>query len=387
MSNERDQPIPFLLAPLLVLSAALRIAVNNVVTYSRADETVYLLYAKAGYPQIVRMFLDDPGMWVLPNPLRWAWIGTASIACSVSGECTHRTLASISTVAGIIVVGLTWVVARELFGTRVGLIATALAATSPLQLALGRRALADEFFCAAVLLSIATLLSYLRTRHPGWLAAWIAATTIAIAAKEQFLFIYPVLLLFWWLRSRRAGFTELAAWAAPPLLFFAMYCVLARDVPSFFSIVRIITSSMTAPYAEQYQSGPPHRMLLDLMAVAPIVTIVAMAALVTCALRNSSSELRHIALLAAGMFAVHALLPSQNLRYIAPVDPLLRIIAAAFVAGALFAGERRAPKWLAAILLINAASELALFHRIFVVAQVYDPVTDNLLRALKMLPR
>jgi hypothetical protein len=82
------------------------------------------------------------------------------------------------------------------------------------------------------------------------------------------------------------------------------------------------------------------------------------------------------------MFAVHALLPSQNLRYIAPVDPLLRILAAAFLVG-----ERESPKWLPAMLLINAVAELALFHQIFISGQVYDPVTDNLLRALKMLPR
>lgn len=378
--TERSQPIPFLLAPLLVLSAALRIAVNNVIAYSRADETVYLLYAKAGYPQIVRTFIDDPGMWVLPNPLRWSWIGLTSIVASLAGEPAHRTLASISTVAGIIVVALTWIIARELFGSNVGLAATALAATSPLQLALGRRALADEFFCAAVLASIAALLLYTRTRHRGWLVAWIAATTIAIAAKEQLLFIYPVMLLFWWLRSRRIGIVEIAAMMAPPFLFFAVYCVLARDVSSFFRIASIITSAMTAPYAAQYQSGPPHRLLLDLMAVAPIVTIVALAAFAT--LRSATSEVRHLAVLAAGIFVVHALLPSQNLRYIAPVDPLLRILAAAF----LFS-ELRSSKWLGALLLVNAAVELWLLHQIFIVAQVYDPVTDNLLRALKMLPR
>lgn len=382
MNGERDPSIPFLLAPLLVLSAALRIAVNDVAVYSRADESVYLLYARTGYPAIVRLFLGDPAMWVMPNPLRWSWIGTISGACALTGDCTHRTLASISTLAGIAVVALTWIVARELFEPRIALAAAALAATSPLQLALGRRALADEFFCAAVLASVAALLLYARTNHPGWLAAWVIATTVAIAAKEQFLFLYPVLLLFWWLRTRRAGLAALAAWAAPPLLFFAVYCVLARDVSSFFRIAQIITSSMTAPYAEQYQSGPPHRLLIDLLAVAPIVTIAALAALVVTALRPQWPELCQLALLAAGILAMHAILPSQNLRYIAPADPLLRIVAAAFVAAGV-----RSPRRLAALLAINAIAELALFHRIFLAGQVYDPVTVNLLRALKMVPR
>jgi hypothetical protein len=35
----------------------------------------------------------------------------------------------------------------------------------------------------------------------------------------------------------------------------------------------------------------------------------------------------------------------------------------------------------------NAAIELALFYAVFVAGGVYDPVTSELLRALRMLPR
>jgi hypothetical protein len=277
-------------------------------------------------------------------------------------------------------VGLTYWIARELFDERIALVATALAATSPLQLALGRRALVDEFFCAAVLASIAALLLYAREKRWTWLVVWIAATTVAIAAKEQFLFLYPIVLLFWWLRTRELHW----AWLLPPFLFYAVFCVLARDVTSFFRIARIITSAMTAPYAEQYQSGPPHRLILDSLAIAPLVTAVMLAALVAIAIRRDvfPPALRHLAVLVAGILLVHAVLPSQNLRYIVSADSLVRI----FVSGYLLT-ERRLERGLIAALVVNAAVELALFHRIFVTGQVYDPVTDNLLRALHMLPR
>lgn len=312
------------------------------------------------------MYLDDPNLWLFPHPLRWSWIGITSLACF---DCTHRTLATISTIAGICVVALTWWIARELFGSQSAFVAAALAATSPLQLALGRRALADEFVCALVLASIASLLLYLRDQRLAWLVVWIAATTLAIAAKELFLFTYPFVLGFWWLRDRKLRWV----WLLPPLLFFAVFSILARDVGSFFEIARLTASTAGAAYPMQYQSGPPHRLLIDLMAVAPIVTSVAIAALI--ALR------RHpLAMLAFAMFAVHALLPSQNLRYIAAVDPLLRIVAAAFLV-------EQPRRWLPAGLVINAAVELLLFHAIFIRAQVYDPVTAALLRALKMLPR
>lgn len=370
-----------LLLPLLIAAGAIRIAINNVVQFSRADETVYLLYTRAlangdGYPRLIRMFVDDPGMWVLPNPLRWSYLGAGALFSS-----SHHALATLSTISGIAAVALTYWIGRELFGEAVALTATVLVATSPLELALGRRALADEFFCAAVLASIAALLLYARTKHVTWLAAWVIATTITIAAKEQFLFIYPVVLLFWWLRTRTIHYL---AWLLPPFLFFAVFCALARDVTSFFRITRIITSAMTAPYAQQYQSGPPHRLILDAASIAPLVTLVALAALVAVALRRETfaPAFRHVAAFAAGILLVHALIPSQNLRYIVSADPLLRILAAAYLMP-----ETRSRWWLATTLGANAAVELLLFHRVFVIGQVYDPVTANVLRALQMLPR
>lgn len=384
---------PTLAAPLLVLAAALRIAVNNVTAFSRADETVYTLYAKAlaaggGYPALIRMFVDDPGMWVLPNPLRWSYLSAAALAVGITGDATPAALATLSTLAGIVAVALTYVLGRELLGETGALIATTLAATSPLQLALGRRALADEFFCAAVLLSLVTMHRYFRSATPrhqlAWLAAWVATTTIAIAAKEQFLFLYPVLIAYWWLTTRTLRPRDVVAWALPPACFFAVFCLLARDVTSFFRITRIITGAMRAPYAEQYQSGPPHRLLIDSMAVAPLVTILFLAALVLFALRMGEwpREARLLSFLGAGMIAVHALLPSQNLRYIVCADPLVRLTVAAFLTFEL----RDRPRIAMALLTVNAVIELHLFHRIFLTAAVYDPVTQELLHALKMLP-
>lgn len=388
METHRSEAENYLLAPLLIIAAAIRIAVNDVTAFSRADETVYLIYAKAlaageGYRRIIEMFIGDRGMWVLPNPLRWSYLGAAALSCS-SGECTHDALATLSTVAGIVAVALTYWLGRDLFGPDIALAATALVATSPLQLALGRRALGDEFFCAVVIASLVALRLYLRARTLPWLIAWIVTTTIAIAAKEQFLFIYPAILLYWWMGRRKVGWQELIAWALPPALFFVVFCILARDVTSFFRIAHIITSQMTAPYAEQYQSGPLHRLIIDSLAVAPVTMMFAIAASIVVALRPGAfpRELRHLAVLAAGMFAVHALLPSQNLRYIVCADPLLRLIVAAFLVAEL----RDKPRVLFALLLINAAVELKVFHAIFIAGEVYDPVTNNLMRALKMMP-
>ena len=75
----------------------------------------------------------------------------------------------------------------------------------------------------------------------------------------------------------------------------------------------------------------------------------------------------------AGIVIVHSLLWSKNLRYVVSADPFMRLLVAS-------AFPR---KWFVAI---NAAVELALFYIIFVANNVYDPVTDELLRALHILP-
>jgi len=345
-----------------------------VASFSPADETVYLRYTRMlaggnGYARIVRMYFDDPRLWLFPDPLRWTYFETTSLLCRITGDCGHRTLAALSTAAGIAAVALTYVAGLQLFERRTALFAAALMATSPLQLAMGRRALSDEFFCALVIASIAICVAAgfqpakgpAKSRPPHiWL--WVVVTTLAFGAKEQFALIYPVVLLFWWLRERKLRWE----WLLPPFLDYAVFSALARDGTAFFRIARAVTSTMNAPYAAQYQSGPPQRLLIDFMAVAPLVTI---AFLIAAYIKRHEPVL----VLAAGILIVHSLISSKNLRYVLSADPFMRLLVA----------KAFPRKW---FVIVNAAVELALFYVIFVVKDVYDPVTDELLRALRMLP-
>lgn len=338
------------------MAAALRLFLNDVAVYSPADETIYLRYAQTGYPGIIPLYIADSRFWLFPSPLRWAYIGLTSLFAR-----SARDLATLSTVCGIATVALTYLLASKLFERRTALIAAALVATSPLQLAMGRRALSDEFFCAVVVGSLAALV---HDRVP----IWIALTTFAFASKEQFLLTYPIVLLFWWLRDRQIRWV---AWALPPFLYYAGFCLLARDATTFFRIARLTTSTMGAPYAAQFQSGPPQRLLIDLMAVAPLVTIAFLAA----AFATRTPEQRRLLLLGGGILVAHSLLSSKNLRYVITADPLMRVLVATWLP------DRR---WTILALLANAAVELAVFWTIFMRGGVYDPVTHELLRALRM---
>jgi 4-amino-4-deoxy-L-arabinose transferase-like glycosyltransferase len=381
----------------VVFGAAIRLHWNDVDPYSQADEATYLRYTAqlvqhgpAAYPQMVRSFLADPSAWLFPSPLRWGYLGITSAFSALTRTCSFRGLASVSTLAGILSVLFTWLVGRELMDPTSALTGAALAATSPLQLALGRRALADEVFCLVVLVSIWSLLRYFRApRRPHlWLASWVLLTTLAFGVKEHFLIIYPVVILFWWLRSgRRMRARDLAAWALPPLMFAGVFMILARSLGAFAQTARAITSTIGASYAQQYQAGPPQRLIIDSIAIAPIVTLLAVLAVGLIMLReNESAGERHMALLFGGIFLVHALFSSQNIRYIVSADPFGRMLA-----GALLWRAVRERGWsvmtLSFVLAINGIIELALFEKVFLIEKVYDPTTYGVLRALEMLPR
>jgi hypothetical protein len=174
----------------------------------------------------------------------------------------------------------------------------------------------------------------------------------------------------------------------PPLLFFAGFSVLAHSGHAFLEIGRMITAAMQAPYVQQYQAGPPHRLLFDFFVTAPLVSILAAAAAgVVMLSKNSNREERALILFLVLALAVFAIPSSKNLRFTMIVDPFVRL-AAAWILAAPPAGLRgfRAAG-LTAFAAANAAIELELFRTIFVRGAVYDPVTHSLLEALSAVPR
>src|SRR3954471_11806723 len=98
MKESRTEEAAF--AAVLIIAAAIRLYLNNIVQYSPADESTYLDFATTlfnggigQYPDLVQTFLRDRDMWLFPSPLRWSWIGVTSIFCSIVGHCTFRDLA------------------------------------------------------------------------------------------------------------------------------------------------------------------------------------------------------------------------------------------------------------------------------------------------------
>lgn len=386
------------LASLLILGAALRVYWNDVTPYSPADEQVYVGFSKwldtnglHEYPALWKSFLDHPGWAAYPSPLRWGYLTATTLTCRLIGRCDARALAWLSTVAGVLSLLLTFMLGRELAGTGVALAAVALSCTSPLQLALGRRALQDEPFCAVSLLALwlaAVLLRQSAARSMVAVGAGaIVSATVALSFKESFVVMAPALLAAAFAARAPAWprFADIAVSLAPPALFALVSTVPAGGVTPLVRMVRTVLAAFSrVPYAQQYQAGPPHRVLFDLFVLAPIVCLAGVAAVTVLAYRPAQADrtMVWIGVTLGVSLVAFSLLSLKNVRLLVTADPLIRILAAWLFVRHPLVRPRWAVTATVLLIVVNAIAELAIFHRVFVAAAVYDPVTENLLRAL-----
>jgi hypothetical protein len=386
---------PLILGAIMLVAAAVRIVVNDVATYSRADEAYYTEITRAlvrdgwrrGYPALVEQFLADQNgsLYPQPPPLRWGYFAVTTAVCRAAGRCEPRVLAWVSTVAGVAAVWLTHQLGVALVSPPVGLAAAALSVTSPLQLAMGRRALQDELYGTTVLvlwLLLAPIVSMRASR--GRYAAAAAVLTFAFSLKETALLLYPMLAVWLLLGARRRGWRpeDVALLVAPPLLWVLGFAVSAHGFGDFVPVVATTRYSLSAPYQAQFQAGPPHRLALDLFLLSPLVCLAAVAGFGLATQPAAEGGARTAALLTLTLALTLSFAPSKNVRYAIVLDPLMRILAAWTLV--VLAGARR--WWLASGVALNGACELALFSAVFLQGAVYDPVTANLLRALGMQP-
>lgn len=390
---------------LVIIGAGLRFVVNDVATYSPADEAHYVDVTRwftreglSAYPKFVSTYLEREAMWLSPTPLRWGYFSLTTLTCSVVTPCDGRAIAWLSTIAGVLSLLLTYALGQKLVGRRAALVATAVSVVSPLQLALGRRALQDEVYCAAFLAAFWTFTRLFDTSDQDSPAvvkrrwAWfIAASTLAFSIKESFVFPYAsfVVLHLFARTVQTIKLAEIGAFLAPPVLFCLGFVLLGHDPSAITNILRLHEASFTSDYSLRFQSGPAHRPLFDMFLLAPLVCVVATGALakITERLREGGRE-RWLGGFLILTLAAFMGLP-KSLRFIVILDPVLRLLAAWFVVNHASFGktsERGKAAFVGLFVVLDGFVEYSLFDTIFRQRNVYDPTTFDILHALGAIP-
>ena len=400
---------------LIAGGAALRVGFNSVKRFGCGDEYHYCFQVRAihengwsCFPKLARWHLaSEPDF---PAPYRWGVLFFGNLACALRGSCDERTLAWLSSVAGIAVVTLVALIAVKLFSRRTAFVATALALTSPLHLELGRRAYADELHTALLLLSLLALTHVAMDRpHENssvsrrlWTSIAILALTFAWSVKESVAFLVPALGLWLYaLRSpKRLRWSDGVLLALPPAIAFFVLVAFNRGFSHLGALLRATRDSLSQPYSATYQQGPPHRPLIELFTLSPgvfaLLPVVPFAALGFAPPKEPTAEAcgsgdvmrrraQGLVLVFLAIVVAFAFLP-KNLRFYGVLDPLARLLVAWLIAEVLPWGKASSVAWCASILAGNAALELAIFHRTFVTSAVTDPTASAIFDALQLTP-
>lgn len=394
-------PQPYFLlgsGAILAVAAAIRWWTFDV-TQFRGDELVYIRYATrisadglSQFRLLAQEYASNPSLWVFPNPLRVLYILMTALGCRLAGACSGATVAAVSLLSGIALVLLTIVLAWRMFGERVALLSGLLAALSPLQLALSRRAWQDGFFSLTVLLALWAYWEGGRTSRKAWDLLLGCSLLAALLTKESAI-IFPLgllgtLLLRHCRRSTSIPLNRsmLAALLLPLPLAALILLALIPD-PSL--LVRVYNSWLWATeagaYAIAYSQGPWFRYLIDFLLLSPLTTLLAVGYYFKPAGEQEDPFLGRSTLI---LFLVFSLLALKNVRYVSFLDIPVRILAVLTLTSLSRhpAVERVGERGVFMAVLLLAAYDLSLFYALFIGGGVYDPVTATLAKAERLIP-
>lgn len=291
----------------------------------------------AGLRVSAARFLDDADASAYPSPLRWLWVWLVSVA----GR--HRNLPSVAS-AMIIPFVAAWALSPVVVGASWA--SVALAASSPLLLICGRRALQDSAVALAVIAAAGA------ATH-GSVVGFGLGLFVCLALKEAAVLYIPALTVAAWLLGSDpvaiviATSSALAAWALSTRV------ILGH---SALAVFRSAAKGHDTPYSREHQSGGVPRLVLDMMLVSPALLFVA----------GSAGYVYAIAMCA---LVAHALSPVQNVRTLLAADIAIRVAIASAIGW-----------WVLPLIAIDALVSYRF-------RSVYDPVTSELMRAYGMAPR
>lgn len=362
------------------------------------DERLYETYVEAlsrtgllGYDEVVERYREEQAMRtgsVVP-PLRFLFV--------FAGYCWKTTfdgpallaLRNVASLFSVLTLICACIAATRLGGASYGLGVASLMAFAPTQLHMSQHALVDGFFSFWALLALWTLWENVRT--PGdwrWLAAYALSLVALVLTKENAFFtwcaIAALLIANRWIRFGVVGRELLFATLIGPLLGLAILGGLAGGLSNLIATYQLsVSKNYTLDYAVLTGDGPWHRYLIDLLAVSPIVFLLAVGAVFSLGRANKIQWF--CALFIGVSYAIMCNIKyGMNLRYANMWDFPLRVLS--FSQLILLSG--RLPRWRPAVL-ITATSGLCLveFHQYLVLAvryPLYELVTPALFYALKI---
>jgi len=398
----RGAPAWAVLGLALALAAGIVLATPVTTWRPQADEGYYLLYARRvaeegprAFPDLFREYLEDPAARQLfPSPIRVTAIVLGALAIRLDGPALPS-LAHLSLAAFLALLVLVFLATRHTFGERAACGTTLLLSVSPLHLAMARRALSDSLNATLVLACLGLCLHALGEDRPRrwWMVS--AAYATAFLARELNLVLIPIslaLLMLAWQRRRPAPFPTLGAChvSVLPVVAAGLVAALAAGgvTPAWRAFAGTLLQPTANAYALAYGAGPWFRYCVDALLLSPWPPLLYLAWLGYLAATRPVDEHVWAWALVPLLFVACAVPFPKFVRWALPLDAPLRLGAVLFLERMLAGGaDRPGHARLATAVVALMAVDLAGFHRLFVVGDIYDPTTALLAAWRDLVPR
>lgn len=332
----------------LAVAVAIRIYINRGQTTGSPDEKRYTLYAfhwrpGKSFTKDVDTFLALPGLEIPPTRVGFFAICRLTTLRKKEWSRCFPTITWIAAISAALTAPLAFLVTHDLPSSL-------LVASSPLSLYLSRRALQDSF--TALLLLGAVWAVHLQN---PWLLGVMSC--LALLSREALLVYLPALLLAWCIKTGHwlNGGVALALGLLAAIGVF--YALGGRRLVAVFKKLKQPTD-----YVRRFQSGMPHRILVDLTLVSPVIVVAVLA--------SWAYGPRWLLAFTIGAVVTHACINPKNVRFMLIVDVCLRMLCASLPG-----------PWPWIVLALGVPVDIWLYRAF---GTTIDPVTNNLMLRTRM---
>lgn len=361
------------------------------------DESFYVEYARymaqepnASFRTLATEYVARPDWQVYPNPLRAGYVVLASWWMRATGHYDYRALVYMSTCFSIASLPVGYLFVRRAFGPKAAALSLILFAASPLNLAMGRRALQDGVVYFFAVLTLYFFYEALRRDNRLAIVSFVLSLLAAVLVKESSVLWAAFFLLSLgmerWLYHRDSSFYSLAlalAVVAPLVAALTVYTGITGGFEGFVTLATIILESPgTNAFAIAFQSGPFFiSYVVDFFLLSPLTLLGCLGFLVLSVRERGLRQEGHVYLMTflvvtCTVFSFF----SKNVRYVMVLDFPIRVLTALLIyrlSGRCGPSPGRFTASLVLVLLV-AAADLFMFRQLFVESGIYDPVTAEL---------
>jgi len=368
---------------------------------TESDEGYYLKYASyiaesgpGGFKHLFLEYINNEESWVYPSPLRIFYILLSSLFLKIFGH-TFLSLAYLSIFSYILFIIANYYFSSKYFSRTTTFLFTLLIAFSPLSMAMSRRALSESLSTFLLALSIWLFLDILHSNKFSFKKHLFAIIfALAILTKESsILLLLPFWAYLFLYKFKYNHKLELRSLAIVFIYSFAVvffaYLFFLGGLSNIISTMKIVlTSPATNNYAILYGSGPWFRYIIDYMLISPWTALMAIGYIFYLALnfdRSGKKDIYFLVIL-VGLFVSFNIF-TKNIRYAMILDIPIRLftIFMLYKLAPIKNNRVKNAVVITAILLI-CTTDLIFFKNLFIEKDLYDPMSDYLLRIRHIIP-